>query len=97
AWNTGATITWSFMDPGVGPGSNPNLSFLSGNNQLGSGSGTDIRALIDTTNGVGAFDAAVARAFATWSAAANVKFQRVADTGAAAAENNGNTPVDIRI
>jgi Matrixin len=76
-WPAGAVITWSYITPGAGPGS----SGWSGTNTLGTGGAGDIRASIDAQFGAGAFDAAVARAFATWAAAANVQFVQVADQG----------------
>ena len=82
-WGTGARITWSFMTPGVGLAANPALSSWSGTNTLGSGDPDfDIRTKIDAEFGAGSFDAAVRRAFATWSAAADVRFVEVEDSGA---------------
>lgn len=79
-WGTGATIYWSFMAPGVGLGSSAPSSW-SGTNSLGTGNANDIRFNIDGTYGPGAFDAALQRAFDTWSAAANLTFIQVADLG----------------
>lgn len=93
-FGTGAVVTWSFMSPGVPLSSNPALATWSGTNSLGTGSADDIRTKIDAAHGAGAFDAAVRRALATWSAAAHVQFVEVADSGAAMA---GSTTPDIRI
>lgn len=79
-WGTGATITWSFMDPGVALGPKAPGAW-SGTNSLGTGNATDIRKIIDDANGAGAFDMAVDRAFSTWAAAANLVFVQVADQG----------------
>lgn len=93
-FGTGAVVTWSFMAPGVALSGNPALSNWSGTNSLGTGNSFDIRKKIDDVHGVGAFDAAVRRAFATWSAAADIRFVEVADSGAPMA---GSTTPDIRI
>jgi len=93
-FGTGAVVTWSFMSPSVPLSSNPALASWSGTNSLGTGNADDIRAKIDAVHGAGAFHAAVRRALATWSAAANVQFVEVADSGAAMA---GATTPDIRI
>jgi hypothetical protein len=85
SWGTGATITWSFMDEGVGS----NLAGYTGTNTLG-----QLRTQIDTSFGAGAFDAVVNNVFATWSAAADIHFVQVADSGAAF---NGSATPDIRI
>ncbi len=88
---TGAVITWSFIADGAGINTAaPNYdNSLSGTNTLGA-----VRSAVDAVSGAGAFDAAIARAFATWSAAANVTFVQVPDNGAAFA---GTTAIDIRI
>jgi hypothetical protein len=94
-FGTGAVVTWGWITPGAGLASNPAIAHLSGTNTLGGGdSAWDIRHKIDTQFGVGAFDAAVANAFATWAAAANLTFVKVADSSAAFA---GATAPDIRI
>lgn len=80
AWPSGATITWSFMTPGVGLGPLAPASW-SGVNTLGSGGAADLRLKMDNLYGAGAFDAAVQRAFDTWAAAANLQFVQVADAG----------------
>ena len=79
-WPNSAIITWSFMTPGVGLGPLAPPAW-SGTNTLGSGGASDLRVIIDATHGAGAFDAAVQRAFDTWSAAANIQFVKVADQG----------------
>lgn len=92
-WPNGATITWSFMTPGVGLGPSAPPSW-SGTNSLGTGSPNDLRVKIDAVHGAGAFNAAVQRAFNKWAAAANITFVKVADQGG----NFGTvTTPDIRI
>jgi hypothetical protein len=92
-WPNNAVVTWSFMTPGVGLGPLA-PSTWSGTNSLGTGGATDIRVKIDTLYGAGKFDAAVQRAFNSWSAAANITFVKVADQGG----NFGTvTAPDIRI
>ena len=92
-WPNNATITWSFMTPGVGLGPLAPPSW-SGVNTLGSGGAKDLRKIIDATHGTGAFNAAVQRAFNKWAAAANLQFVKVADQGG----NFGTvTQPDIRI
>lgn len=81
------------MNPGVALGPKAPSSW-SGTNSLGTGSANDIRTIIDTVNGAGAFDAAVARAFDTWATAADLVFVQTADQGGAFGEDF--TP-DIRI
>jgi hypothetical protein len=94
-FGTGAVVTWSFVTPGAGLASEPAIAHLSGTNTLGSGDPDwDIRYKIDAEFGAGAFDAAVQRAFDTWSRAANLTFVQVADSGAPFA---GSTTPDIRI
>lgn len=93
-FGTGAVVTWSFMTPGVALSGNPALSAWSGTNSLGTGNSFDIRKRIDDVHGTGAFDAAVRRAFATWAAAADIRFVEVSDSGAPMA---GSTTPDIRI
>lgn len=92
-WPNNATITWSFMTPGVGLGPSAPPGW-SGTNSLGSGSPSDLRVKIDAIHGAGAFNAAVQRAFNKWAAAANLTFVKVADQGG----NFGTvTAPDIRI
>lgn len=92
-WGTGAVITWSFMAPGAGLGSSAPGSW-SGTNSLGTGDSNDIRMLIDGLYGAGSFDAALLRAFATWSSVANVTFVQAADNGG---DFGADTAPDIRI
>lgn len=92
-WGTGATISWSFMTPGVGLGAAA-PSGWSGTNSLGTGNANDIRFIIDGDYGAGAFDAALQRAFDTWSAAANLTFIQASDLGGDFADD---TSPDIRI
>lgn len=92
-WPSGATVTWSFMTPGVGLGPSAPAAW-GGTNTLGSGATNDIRVMIDSVHGSGAFDAAVQRAFDTWAAAASLVFVQVPDQGG----DFGNvTAPDIRI
>jgi hypothetical protein len=84
-WGTGATITWSYMDDGVGS----SLAGYTGTNTISA-----LRSSIDTTYGSGSFNAAVNNAFATWAAAANLTFLHVADQGGNFA---AATAPDIRI
>ncbi len=92
-WGTGATIYWSFMTAGVGLGTSA-PSGWSGTNSLGSGAANDIRVIIDGNYGVGSFDAALQRAFDTWSAAADLTFVQVADLGG---DFGTDTTPDIRV
>jgi Matrixin len=92
-WPSSAIITWSYMTPGVGLGPSAPAGW-SGTNTLGSGAANDIRVIIDSVNGSGAFDAAVQRAFATWAAATNVVFVQVPDQGG---DFGTVTAPDIRI
>lgn len=78
-WANSATVTWGYIEPGEGLGPQA-PSDWSGLNTLGSEGTGDIRAQIDAVHGTGAFDAAVVRAFDTWSAAANITFVQVADS-----------------
>lgn len=92
-WPAGATVTWSFMTPGVGIDPSAPVGWT-GTNTLGTGGANDIRAIIDSQYGSGAFDAAVQRAFDSWAAAADVEFVQVADPGGAF---GSVTAPDIRI
>jgi len=92
-WPNGATITWSYMTPGVGLGPSAPPAW-SGTNSLGSGAANDIRVKIDAVHGAGAFNAAVQRAFNKWAAAANITFVNVADQGG---DFGTVTAPDIRI
>lgn len=74
---TGAIVTWGYMldgtdvDPNfrIDPIGFPNISGVVGTSNI-----TELRNLIDANHGAGAFDAAIQRAFDTWSAAANITF-----------------------
>jgi hypothetical protein len=92
-WPSSAIVTWSYMTPGVGLGLSAPAAW-SGTNTLGTGAANDIRVIIDTAHGSGAFDAAVQRAFATWAAAANLVFVQVTDQGG---DFGTVTAPDIRI
>jgi hypothetical protein len=88
---TGAVITWSFITDGAGINTGaPNWdNSLTGTNTLGT-----LRSTVDAVSGAGSFNAAIQRAFGTWSQAANITFVQVADNGAAFA---GTTAINIRI
>ena len=99
---TPAVVTWGFMPDGTGvdpgfvldPFNFPGQSGFDGTSDLGS-----LRERIDVTlgHGAGAFDAAIERAFATWSSVANIDFVGpVTDPGAPMASAGATTP-DIRI
>jgi hypothetical protein len=76
-FGTGAVVTWGYMldgtgvDPGfeMDPWSFPGTTGLSGTSNI-----TQLRTSIDNAHGAGAFDAAIQRAFDTWSAVANITF-----------------------
>lgn len=86
----GATISWSFINDGAGVDTinYPTLG-LTGTSSIGA-----LRSSIDASYGSGAFNAAIGRAMATWSSAANVVFAARADNGAPFA---GTAAIDIRI
>lgn len=99
---TPAVVTWGFMPDGtiadpalrLDPVNFPNKTGLVGGSNI-----TSLRNRIDQTqgHGAGAFDAALQRAMATWSAVANITFVGpVNDPGLPFASNNALTP-DIRI
>ena len=102
AFGTGAVVTWGFMPDGTGvdpdfrmdPFNFPNDTGLSGTSSV-----STLRNRIDVTlgHGAGAFDAAIERAFETWSSAANIRFVQVfSDPGEPFASAGSTTP-DIRI
>lgn len=99
---TPAVVTWGFMPDGttvvptfeLDPFSHPGETGFSGTSNLSA-----LRERIDVTQGrgVGAFDAAIARALATWSAAANITFVGpITDPGLPFPASGATTP-DIRI
>jgi hypothetical protein len=64
---SGAIVTWGYVLDGTT--ADPTAEGLEGTSQL-----SQIRNLINTNHGAGAFEAAIERAFATWSAVANITF-----------------------
>ncbi|QDU91746.1 hypothetical protein Pla175_51770 [Pirellulimonas nuda] len=96
---TGAVVTWGFVpdgttiDPGfrIDPFGSPDDVGAVGGSNL-----SQLRSLIDTNHGAGAFDAAIRRAFDTWSAVADINFVEVADPGTPIAAAGSVTP-NIRI
>lgn len=96
---TGAIITWGYMldgtvvDPSfrIDPYTHPDISGVIGGSNISA-----LRNVIDTNHGAGAFDAAIQRAFDTWSAAANVTFVQVTDSGLPVDSPNAIYP-NIRI
>ncbi len=86
----GATVTWAYIPQGSGVNySYAQTAQLSGLNKIDT-----LRANLGTT----AFDAAVQRAFDTWSAATNLTFVNVSQSDPTnVGSYAGNTLVDIRI
>jgi len=76
-FGTGAVVTWGYMldgttaDPDfrMDPDSSPDSTGVIGGSHI-----TQLRSTIDAVHGSGAFNAAIQRAFDTWSAAANITF-----------------------
>ncbi len=90
---TPATVTWGFMTPGttVDPMHDIAAEVIGGSDVA------SLRATYDGTYGAGAFDAALGRAFATWSTLAGITFVGpVADGGGAVGAAGATTP-DIRV
>ncbi len=102
AAGTPAVVTWGFMPDGtevdpdfeLDPWSFPGETGFTGTSQL-----TSLRHRIDVTmgHGEGAFDAALARAFATWSAVTNVTFVGPVDDPGLPFPTQGAVTPDIRI
>ncbi len=102
AFGTGAVVTWGFMPDGTGvdpafrmdPFSFPNSTGLSGTSSI-----STLRHTIDNTlgHGSGAFDAAIQRAFDTWSREANIHFVFVSNDPGLPFASSGSTVPDIRI
>lgn len=99
-FGTGAVVTWGYMldgttaDPAfvMDPWNFPGQTGVTGGSNI-----TQLRNSIDAVHGTGAFDAAVQRAFDTWSAAANIDFIGPAiDLGQPFASAGATSP-DIRI
>ena len=90
---TPAVVTWSFVPDGTGV--DPALTAsdgITGTSQI-----TVMRATYDGQFGAGAFDAAIARAFATWTASSGVSFVGPVADGGGAMGTSGSTVPDIRI
>jgi len=64
---SGAIVTWGYVPDGTA--ADPVAEGVLGTSQL-----SQIRDLINTNHGAGAFEAAIENAFATWSAVANITF-----------------------
>lgn len=88
---TGATVTWSFVAEGTTV--DPDFD---GVKVVGGSSIAQLRSLIDTDAGEGEFDAAIQRAFDTWSAVADIEFVQVTDPGTPMAAPGSVTP-NLRI
>lgn len=101
-FGTGAVVTWGFMPDGTGvdpafrmdPGGFPASTGLSGTSSI-----STLRNTIDVTlgHGAGAFDAAIQRAFDTWSRAANIHFVQVFNDPGDLFASTGSTTPDIRV
>jgi Matrixin len=88
---SGARVTWSYINDGAGfSNAQATLPFVAGSTSRLS----TIRTAIDAKYGAGAFNSAVASAFAAWTGAANLTFVSAPDNGAPFA---GTTAIDIRI
>ncbi len=96
---TGAVVTWGFVPDGtavdpllrIDPVGSPDDVGVVGTSNL-----SQLRGLIDTNHGLGAFDAAIRSAFDTWSAVADVQFVEVTDPGTTLGQQGSTTP-NIRI
>ncbi len=64
---SGAIVTWGYVPDGTTV--DPEAVGVEGTSNL-----SQIRNLFNTNHGEGAFEAAIERAFATWSAVANITF-----------------------
>lgn len=76
--NTPAVVTWGFVPDGtiIDPNGSMTIYGATGGSNL-----SQLRTLIDTNHGTGSFDTAIRRAFATWSAVANIDFVEMTDPG----------------
>lgn len=87
---SGAIVTWGYVPDGT-PAS-ATAEGVEGTSNL-----SQIRNLINTNHGAGAFEAAIERAFATWSAVANITFiGPITDPGDPLGATGASTPM-IRI
>ncbi|WP_442483109.1 matrixin family metalloprotease [Aeoliella sp. SH292] len=91
--NSSATVTWGFVPDETIVESTGRLSDIGA---TGGSNLSQLRMLIDNTHGAGAFDAAIRRAFATWSAVANIDFVEMIDPGTPMGIASTGTP-NIRI
>lgn len=99
AAGTGAVVTWGYAPDGtaidpdfrIDPFGFPDDVGVTGVSNL-----SQLRTLIDKNHGAGAFDAAIQRAFDTWSAVADIEFVQVTDPGDPIAAPGSVTP-NIRI
>ncbi|MEM8864697.1 MAG: hypothetical protein AAGF31_04040 [Planctomycetota bacterium] len=99
AVGTGAVVTWGFVPDGTGIDPNFRIDPFGSPNDVGvvgTSNVSQLRTLIDTNHGAGEFDAAIRRAFDTWSAIADIEFVEVTDPGDAVALPGSVTP-NIRI
>lgn len=87
---SGAIVTWGYVPDGTP--ADPTVDDVVGTSNL-----SQIRNLINTNHGAGAFEAAITRAFATWSAVANINFVGpITDDGDPLGAEGASTP-QIRI
>lgn len=87
---SGAVVTWGYIPDGTTVGAEP--EGVEGTSNL-----SQIRDLINTNHGPGAFEAAIERAFATWSSVANINFVGpIDDPGDPLGASGASTPM-IRI
>jgi hypothetical protein len=87
---SGATVTWGYVPDGTT--AHPSTVGVEGTSQL-----SQIQNLINSNHGAGAFEAAVERAFDTWSAVANITFMGpIADAGLPVGGAGSSSPM-IRI
>lgn len=88
-----AVVTWGFVPDGTAMDpSFPLAPEVTGTSQLGT-----LRSTVDTEYGVGAFDAAVQRAFDTWELVAGVEFVGPVAGGGLAIGAAGATSPDLRV
>lgn len=87
---SGAIVTWGYVPDGTS--ASATAEGVDGTSNL-----SQIRNLINTNHGAGAFEAAIERAFATWSAVANITFVGpITDPGDPLGADGASTPM-IRI
>jgi hypothetical protein len=99
-FGTGAVVTWGYMldgttaDPNfeMDPWAFPGTTGLTGGSNI-----TQLRNSIDSVHGTGAFDAAIQRAFDTWSSVADITFVGPETDLGQPFASAGATAPDIRI